>query len=75
MEYAALSDSQIIEQEAAEMPSDDEDDDINDPEAVEQKADQVADLLTIFIDRVDVKFKRGRGEPVVETGQWCTICR
>ncbi|KAL1662948.1 MAGE family-domain-containing protein [Schizophyllum commune] len=27
IEYAALSDSQIIEQEAAEMPSDDEDDD------------------------------------------------
>lgn len=44
------------------------------PDILTVKKDSTKDMLTIFSERVDVKFKKGEKNETI-TGRWCLLCR
>lgn len=45
------------------------------PDEKPTKVDTTKDLLTIFSDRVDVKFMKKDGSYEVVRGRWCLVCK
>jgi hypothetical protein len=48
---------------------------INIPVQVKAKKDSTADLLTMFMEHCQVKFKQRDGSFDVLKGRWCVECR